>query len=48
MTAVMEPIVETASLEDTRQAIRNALERAGGITFDELAEQAKDGHLQQH
>jgi len=45
MTAVIEPgaIVETASLDDTRQAIRNALKRAGGITFDELAEQARMG-----
>lgn len=46
MTAVIEPdsIVETASLDDTREAIRNALARAGVNSFDELAIQAKTGH----
>ncbi|WP_285032133.1 hypothetical protein [Mycolicibacterium sp. lyk4-40-TYG-92] len=46
MTAVTEPeaFVETASLDDTRQAIRNALRRAGAASFDDLAKQAKDGH----
>lgn len=45
MTAVVEPEanVETATVEETRQAIRNALQRAGGITFDQLAEQARSG-----
>lgn len=45
MTAVIEPdaVVESASYEDTRQAIRNALRRAGGVSFDDLAEQARTG-----
>lgn len=45
MTTVIgaDSVVETASYEDTRQAIKNALKRAGGISFDELAEQARAG-----
>jgi hypothetical protein len=46
MTAVIEPNadVKVANRDDLRRAIRNALNRAGVTTFDELAEQARTGH----
>ncbi len=46
MTAVLEPddTVIVATAEDLTIAIENALRRAG-CTFDELAEQARDGYF---
>lgn len=45
MTAVIGPDVDVkvATHDDTKKAIANALRRAGGVSFDELAEQARTG-----
>jgi hypothetical protein len=45
MTAVIDPgaDVEVATNEDNRQAVRNALRRAGVRSFEELAQQARTG-----
>lgn len=38
--------VEIADRDDLKRAVSNALRRAGCMSFDELAQQAKAGHFQ--